>query len=54
MKLYFGYFCLRLFDEVVAVTIRNFGIEALSGSVVTTAWRVLRLRMEKTAYRYGG
>jgi hypothetical protein len=26
----------------------------LSGSPVTTAWRVLRLRMEKTAFRYGG
>jgi hypothetical protein len=26
----------------------------LSGSPVTTAWRVLRLRMEKTASRYGG
>jgi hypothetical protein len=26
----------------------------LGGSFVTTAWRVLRLRMEETAYRYGG
>jgi hypothetical protein len=26
----------------------------LSGSLVTTAWRVLRLRMEETASRYGG
>jgi hypothetical protein len=26
----------------------------LSGSPVTTAWRVLRLRMEETASRYGG
>jgi hypothetical protein len=24
------------------------------GSLVTTAWRVLRLRMEGTASRYGG
>jgi hypothetical protein len=26
----------------------------LNGSVVTTAWRVLRLRMEEEASRYGG
>jgi hypothetical protein len=26
----------------------------LSGSLVTTAWRVLRLRMEEMASRYGG
>jgi hypothetical protein len=26
----------------------------LSGSLVTTAWRVLRLRMDETASRYGG
>jgi hypothetical protein len=26
----------------------------LSGSLVTTAWRVLRLRMEEKASRYGG
>jgi hypothetical protein len=26
----------------------------LGGSLVTTAWRVLRLRMEETASRYGG
>jgi hypothetical protein len=26
----------------------------LSGSLVTTEWRALRLRMEETAYRYGG
>jgi hypothetical protein len=26
----------------------------LCGSLVTTAWRVLRLRMEGTASRYGG
>jgi hypothetical protein len=26
----------------------------LVGSLVTTAWRVLRLRMERTAFRYGG
>jgi hypothetical protein len=26
----------------------------LSGSLVTTAWRVLRLRIEKTASRYEG
>jgi hypothetical protein len=26
----------------------------LDGSLVTTAWRVLRLRMENTASRYGG
>jgi hypothetical protein len=26
----------------------------LSGSLVITAWRVLRLRMEEMAYRYGG
>jgi hypothetical protein len=26
----------------------------LSGSPVITAWRVLRLRMEETASRYGG
>jgi hypothetical protein len=26
----------------------------LGGSLVTTAWRVLRLRMEGTASRYGG
>jgi hypothetical protein len=25
----------------------------LSGSLVTTAWRVLRLRVEETASRYG-
>jgi hypothetical protein len=24
------------------------------GSLVTTAWRVLRFRMEETAFRYGG
>jgi hypothetical protein len=29
-------------------------IPMLSGSVVTTASRVLRLRMEETASRYGG
>jgi hypothetical protein len=29
-------------------------IPMLSGSPVTTAWRVLRLRMEETASRYGG
>jgi hypothetical protein len=26
----------------------------LGGSLVTTAWRVLRLRMEEAASRYGG
>jgi hypothetical protein len=26
----------------------------LSGSLVTTAWRVLGLRMGETAFRYGG
>jgi len=26
----------------------------LGGSLVTTAWRVLRLRMEEKASRYGG
>jgi hypothetical protein len=26
----------------------------LSGSLVTTAWRFIRLRMEETASRYGG
>jgi hypothetical protein len=26
----------------------------LGGSLVTTAWRVLRLRMEETPSRYGG
>jgi hypothetical protein len=26
----------------------------LSGSLVTTAWHILRLRMEKMASRYGG
>jgi hypothetical protein len=26
----------------------------LSGSLVTTAWRVLKLRMEEKASRYGG
>jgi hypothetical protein len=26
----------------------------LSGSLVTTAWRIFRLQMEKTASRYGG
>jgi len=26
----------------------------LRGSLVTTAWRVLRLRMGETASRYGG
>jgi hypothetical protein len=26
----------------------------LGGSLVITAWRVLRLRMEETASRYGG
>jgi hypothetical protein len=26
----------------------------LSGSLVTTVWRVLRLRMEEKASRYGG
>jgi hypothetical protein len=29
-------------------------VTILGGSLVTTAWRVLRLRMEKTASRYGG
>jgi hypothetical protein len=29
-------------------------LSMLGGSLVTTAWRVLRLRMEGTASRYGG
>jgi hypothetical protein len=29
-------------------------LAVLSGSTVTTAWRVLGLRMEETASRYGG
>jgi hypothetical protein len=29
-------------------------IISLDGSLVTTAWRVLRLRMEETASSYGG
>jgi hypothetical protein len=29
-------------------------MSVLSGSLVTTAWRVLRLRMEEKASRYGG
>jgi hypothetical protein len=29
-------------------------ISMLGGSLVTTAWRVLRLRMEGTPSRYGG
>jgi hypothetical protein len=36
--------------EFIFVDIINF----LGGSLVTTAWRVLRLRMEETASRYGG
>jgi hypothetical protein len=30
------------------------GAGMLGGSLVTTAWRVLRLRMEKTESSYGG
>jgi hypothetical protein len=29
-------------------------VATFSGSLVTTAWRVLRLRMEEKASRYGG
>jgi uncharacterized membrane protein len=29
-------------------------IHLLGGYLVTTAWRVLRLRMEETTSRYGG
>jgi hypothetical protein len=31
----------------------NFYIYMLGGSLVTTAWRAFRLRMEKTPSRYG-
>jgi hypothetical protein len=34
--------------------VRNQLCAILSGSIVTTAWRVLRLRMEETASRCGG
>jgi hypothetical protein len=38
------------FHSIFTVTI----IPMLGESLVTTAWRVLRLRMEETASRYGG
>jgi hypothetical protein len=39
---------LMLFKKVIAV------YTMLSGFTVTTAWRVLELRIEETASRYGG
>jgi hypothetical protein len=42
------------FFKIYFVIILNIVIAMLSGSLVTTAWRVLRLRMEEKASRYGG
>jgi hypothetical protein len=34
--------------------LQKVSMSMLSGFLVTTAWRVLRLRMEEMASRYGG
>jgi hypothetical protein len=40
---------------IVALLVEKFPpVYGLSGSLVTTAWRAIRLRMQKTASRYGG
>jgi hypothetical protein len=41
---------IKLFTTLIFFNIHNM----LGGSLVTTAWRVLRLRMEETLSRYGG
>jgi hypothetical protein len=47
--LYFYFsFCVRSFQA------SSDSLAILSGFLVTTAWRVLRLRMEEKASRYGG
>jgi hypothetical protein len=38
----------------IELYVKNVNSAMLSGSLVTTAWRVLKLRMEKTASTYGG
>jgi hypothetical protein len=43
--------------SIFGLTVKSFlkyVLKMLGGSLVTTAWRVLRLRMEGTASRYGG
>jgi hypothetical protein len=50
---------LQQCDPFEQMSLWNFGLQAknkgmLGGSLVTMAWRVLRLRMEETASRYGG
>jgi hypothetical protein len=50
---FYVYFTGLIYQRKVIVDIVNFQ-SMLRGSLFTTAWRVLRLRMEETASRYGG
>jgi hypothetical protein len=55
MELCEGYLVVQRESEIVCLLITIVPrISMLRGSPVTTAWRVLRLRMEETASRYGG
>jgi hypothetical protein len=45
----------KAYDSVRRELLYNILIKSmLGGPLVTTAWRVLRLRMEETPSRYGG
>jgi hypothetical protein len=46
--------CCYLFGKFQQIILKILLLSMLSGSLVTTAWRVLRLRMEEKASRYGG
>jgi hypothetical protein len=41
-------------QRIKGINVSNISGSMLGGSLVTTAWRVLRLRMEGTPSRYGG
>jgi hypothetical protein len=44
---------LILFDWIILILLGEEYKATLSGFIISTAWRVLRLRMEETASRYG-
>jgi hypothetical protein len=49
------HFKITVFWDVCAVgCLLYYTVTMFRGSLVTTAWRVLRLRVEEMAFRYGG
>jgi hypothetical protein len=57
-ELSFGTLVIYTLDETIFqipfIKLPNVHVAMLDGSLVTTAWRVLRLRMEVTPSSFGG